>query len=695
TGSSFKDVKPTAWYASAVEWANQKGITTGVGGGKFAPDTLISREQLATMLRRYAEYKGMDIIVENASFEGFADADKVSEWAKQGVEWAVEKGVIKGADVKGTLYLNPQNNAARSECAQMLSNFLYIEPRYEINGNDISLYKIVYNENAKGSEATPRESAEFLAEAIKLSLGLELPIVADTEAVSDYEILVGWTNREELGLVTVNRDSFADDSYFTWSVQGDYLVIAGIDSDAESSPVTDRSAVNMNGTENALFQFVGDVLGVEYYTNENIVATPDPVISLIDGYCVTDNVDFKWRTLDIDGYVSRTENYYEEWGCGLPHQVGNLMNGNWKKGIYENTWANPCFTSEENVNALIQNVGELLETKPKLNLVGLIQNDSHSYCRCNSCMAVYREYKSRSAALLSLINKVCEYYEEKYPNVLYATWNYTWAADPPVNMELHKNILMYYNTLILCPAHDYGDPDCEYNSEFITLIETWNSLTSHNMFLWEHSNASDAPLTPFPNLDNMRNNIELFASYGVNGVFLNAANGGGWDFSDFNLMRGYLFNQLFRNAYMSEEEYDYRINSFLEANYGSGWRSLRKYLDRISDISDTKCHPLHSPTSGYYDFEEVRSVMDEMDRYWEQAKIGATDEQIERIEHEELSWFYLKQCALYETQYTNGNEESKAIYIENNEKLYEMMEKHGHYSLKNGHHPYNNPENWW
>ncbi|MBE6573684.1 MAG: S-layer homology domain-containing protein, partial [Ruminococcaceae bacterium] len=74
-GSSFKDVKATAWYASAVEWANQKGITTGVGGGKFAPDTLISREQLATMLRRYAEYKGMDITVENASFEGFADAD--------------------------------------------------------------------------------------------------------------------------------------------------------------------------------------------------------------------------------------------------------------------------------------------------------------------------------------------------------------------------------------------------------------------------------------------------------------------------------------------------------------------------------------------------------------------------------------------------------------------------------------------
>ncbi|MBR4880923.1 MAG: DUF4838 domain-containing protein, partial [Clostridia bacterium] len=416
-----------------------------------------------------------------------------------------------------------------------------------------------------------------------------------------------------------------------------------------------------------------------------------------DGYTYTDKVDFKCMTLDIDGYKFSTGNYYSEWGCNLPHQIGNLMNGNWEKGIYANTWDNPCFTDPANKASLIENVGKLLELNKTLNLVGLIQNDSSGICKCTDCAKVYRDYGTRGAAMLLLINEVCEAYEEIYPNVKFATWNYTWAEKPPVGMTLHENILLYYNTLILCPAHDYGDPECEHNDVVIERLEAWSELTTPNMFMWEHSNATEAPLTPFPNLNNMRNNIELFASYGINGVFLNGANSHSdeWEFSDFNSMRGYLFSQLFRNAFMSEEEYDYRINSYLKAVYGDGYKSLRSYLDLIDKLGDTQCHTLHSSTKGYYNFDEVIRYIDTIDGYWKTAKAVATEEQLYLIEQAELSWLYLKQCALYDSQYTNGDTASKALYMENNEKLYTQMEKYGKYQLTWGHPSDKSPEAWW
>jgi len=178
-GSSFIDVDENKWYASAVEWASRNKVTEGMGNGKFSPDTIITRQQLATMLKRYAEYKEMDTSFESSSFAGFADADKVSDWAKEAMAWAVDTGVIAGADVKGTLYLNPTNKATRAACSQMLSNFLYLEPEYEINGNDLSLYTIVYSAEENKRNDTIKEAAEFLSAHIENSIGIKLPIVTD------------------------------------------------------------------------------------------------------------------------------------------------------------------------------------------------------------------------------------------------------------------------------------------------------------------------------------------------------------------------------------------------------------------------------------------------------------------------------------------------------------------------------------
>lgn len=118
--SEFIDVEPGTWYSDAVLWADAHGIVNGVGGGRFAPTDHISREQLATMLYRYARYKEQDTTAE-AGLSGYADGGAVSAWALEAMEWACGEELITG---KNGGRLAPQDTATRAEVATLLMRYL-------------------------------------------------------------------------------------------------------------------------------------------------------------------------------------------------------------------------------------------------------------------------------------------------------------------------------------------------------------------------------------------------------------------------------------------------------------------------------------------------------------------------------------------------------------------------------------------
>jgi hypothetical protein len=125
TGSyenTFLDVPMGAWYEDAVAWAAAKGISDGLGGNRFAPDTKITREQLAVMLHRYAKYMGYDVSIgEDTNILSYNDAFDISEYAYAALQWTCGAGVMNG-DNSGNL--NPQGFATRAEAAAMLQRFL-------------------------------------------------------------------------------------------------------------------------------------------------------------------------------------------------------------------------------------------------------------------------------------------------------------------------------------------------------------------------------------------------------------------------------------------------------------------------------------------------------------------------------------------------------------------------------------------
>ena len=115
-GSAFTDVEIGAWYADAVAWAAANDIVNGTSATTFAPNSPITREQMAAILYRYAAYKGYDVS-QKADLSGYTDAASISGYAKDALAWANAQKLITG--VTDTT-LNPQGSATRAQVATIL-----------------------------------------------------------------------------------------------------------------------------------------------------------------------------------------------------------------------------------------------------------------------------------------------------------------------------------------------------------------------------------------------------------------------------------------------------------------------------------------------------------------------------------------------------------------------------------------------
>lgn len=114
----FTDVKDGQWYTKAIVWANEAGVAGGIGDGKFDPEGTLTREQMATILFRYAGIKGVDV-TGRAGLDGFPDKGQVSDWAEDALQWCVAEKIIGGSEGK----LLPGGSATRAQVAAVLERF--------------------------------------------------------------------------------------------------------------------------------------------------------------------------------------------------------------------------------------------------------------------------------------------------------------------------------------------------------------------------------------------------------------------------------------------------------------------------------------------------------------------------------------------------------------------------------------------
>lgn len=119
SSSAFKDVEDGVFYSDAAMWAKETKVITGYDDGNFGPSNYITREQMAVIMFRYAQYKGFDTTARD-NLSKFPDRNSVSAFAKEGISWAVGTGLITGDQGK----INPQGNAGRAQTATIIQRFM-------------------------------------------------------------------------------------------------------------------------------------------------------------------------------------------------------------------------------------------------------------------------------------------------------------------------------------------------------------------------------------------------------------------------------------------------------------------------------------------------------------------------------------------------------------------------------------------
>lgn len=123
--NAFSDVDNSQWYAKSVVWASENGIVAGDGKGHFMPNQNVTREQLALIMMKYADYTAMHRPDCRTELNSFPDNSKVSSWAKDAVSWAVCFGILSGkGQPDGKTLLDPSGTATRAEFASILMRYI-------------------------------------------------------------------------------------------------------------------------------------------------------------------------------------------------------------------------------------------------------------------------------------------------------------------------------------------------------------------------------------------------------------------------------------------------------------------------------------------------------------------------------------------------------------------------------------------
>lgn len=194
--AAFNDVPRSRYYAEAIDWASANGIVSGYGSNRFGPDDPITREQMASIMYRYSEYKGYDTSA-SASLNRFKDGSSVSNYAKNVMRWAVGSGLLSGRTADT---LAPQGQTTRAEAATILMRYCETiaaasEETFTVTfdsagGSHVASQEVKSGGQAKEPADPTRDGYTFAGWQLKGSFGtynFDASIFADITLVAQWE----------------------------------------------------------------------------------------------------------------------------------------------------------------------------------------------------------------------------------------------------------------------------------------------------------------------------------------------------------------------------------------------------------------------------------------------------------------------------------------------------------------------------
>lgn len=480
--------------------------------------------------------------------------------------------------------------------------------------NGISEYVIVRGENASASEIT---AAEVLGEYLKRISGAQIPVVTDTAEAAEKEIIVGKTNRESDGVF--DRAELGKEGFVIKTTDAKLWLVGG----------------EMRGTLYSVYSFLEEYLGCRYYTadvekipeRENIFLDEIaenkqiPVFSarLSDWLPknaawsvkqkINDNTHLslspevgggvKYPGQNHSGEFVHSMQYfvnYYKYKDSHPEYFAVDKNGNIRA---DGQWTQVCLSNPDVLDLTIKGVRKMLEEHPDVNYISVSENDNHYTCQCEKCAKTDEEENGHAGTMLRFVNAVADNIKEDYPDVMIDALAYFATIDAPEITKPAENVIVRLAPIEQCITH--STEECQEwfisrytgKSTYQTLKE-WADIGCE-LFIWDYSNNFAQSTLPWPSLYPLRDDVRMYADNHVTGVFFQ---GNSYSVTgEFGELRCYILAKLFWNPYMSDEEFEYHVNDFLEGFYGAGWKHIRSFMDSLMKAVEGR-HMGMNPNAG-------------------------------------------------------------------------------------------------
>ena len=429
--------------------------------------------------------------------------------------------------------------------------------------------------------------------------GCRIRIITDDQPETDYELVVGYTNRspEE----QFDEEALGDEGFAIETV-GKKLFIAGSDT---------------HGALYGVYTFLEEYLGVRFYSSEYEYVPKKPVLAVQPIERDTQIPVFEYR--DIDFVISRVDDFQAklklngiyapgdasvggkfDYVGGFVHTFNNLVSPDLYMKDHPEYWAmnadgtpqtqtyrQLCLSNPPVLQIATDSVRALLEANPQTDIISISQNDSGEElpCMCKNCQAIYDEEGAYSGAIIRFVNAIANTFAAEYPHVKFDTLAYRYSRSV-CKTKPADNVIVRLCTIECCFSHPLGTCPDVYgkagsDNTIADDIRAWGEITD-NIYVWDYVTNYAESVTIFPNFNTLLPNAKFFAEHNVIGVYEE----GNYfsDTCDFSELRCYIMSKILWDPYMSEEEYWGHIDDFLRGYYGKGWKSIRAYIDFAQEL---------------------------------------------------------------------------------------------------------------
>ncbi len=495
----------------------------------------------------------------------------------------------------------------------------------KIGETDITKYRIIHHDFGKGYSGYGMNeiyAAGQLQRYLKYALGVELELDTDASEATEYEILIGNTDRTK-----EDTTEYGIEEYIIKTEDKNLIITGG----------------EQRGAIYGVYSFLEDYIGCRFFAGDcEVIYKADEIVIPSD---INERYKPNLEYRDIDEYIYRggevgaKRKINSSFGRAMTYYQGSSID--FAGGAFVHTMdtvydlgtqsTQPCFSSEENYQKVLEKTRRILKANPNAELISVTQNDNNNYCTCKDCSIVYNEEESHAAPLIRFVNRLAEELYDEFPDIKIETLAYMFSTEVPKITKPHENVIVQLCSLDMCCGCPLSDLSCDVNQRFRDQIEEWSKVTD-NLYIWYYAvefteNSRNAP---FMNFDALYDTYTLFMQNNVKGIFNQAYINR--ESEEFGALRGYILSKMMWDTDLTREEFDTAIHEFITAYYGEAADIIEEYFYMMRDIGSDRHFTQYAALTGVLDINKFKVMSGEL-TLWMNAMANYDYERSETKDH--------------------------------------------------------------